>query len=247
MVLEDWNQLQAPETPGGFDCSIAVGWVTYFERSGIARWRHPRLRYAYRAPAHFVERMVTRGARLASLSFDEHLDAEVLNARAPDADLLYLVTHGGQGSAGYQTALTNGDWRLAGSHLGQKGPTVAVFDTCDLVDRSSRTWRDFWSSGTVGRRLRLVLGFSSQATVSPLTSRRGDAFAQLILAGRPFAEAWLSAATGTIWPALDHPIVIALGDDEDDARKVARTASLHDLPEPRTTDRPHVYALPEED
>lgn len=227
--------------------SVAIGWSTFFQRPLLKRIRYPRLRYAYRAPAYVLERLATHGCRLTSLQFDERLTGAAIDKQLVGVDLLYLSTHGGQGPQGYETALTNEEWRIVASQLGHGGPRVVVFDTCDLVDRRSADWRTFWMRGAVGPHLRLVLGFSSQATVSPETSRRGDAFAQLLLAGEPVARAWLRATANTGWRGLDRPVAIALGDTPQEARWIATAATMDSLPGLRTADTPFVHALPERD
>jgi hypothetical protein len=229
------------------ECSLAIGWSTFFRRPFPKQLRFPKLRYAYRAPAHVLERLTTNGGVLSVLRFDEHFGGDTLDSQLAGVDLLYLSTHGGQGSHGYETALTHEDWRISAGRLGHGGPRAVVFDTCDLVDTRSQDWPDFWKNAPFGPDLRLVLGFSSQATVSPETSCRGDAFGQLVLANEPLARAWLRAATGTIWPGLDKPIAIALGDSDEEARWFATSARLSDLRTPRAETQIHTFVLPEQD
>jgi hypothetical protein len=154
-------------------------------------------------------------------------------------DLLWVTTHGEFGRQGYQLDLHREDLPLAAARLGYGGPNVLVLDTCDAVDLSHPTWQQLWLDA-VGPDLRLVLGFSTPATVCESTSLRGRAFAQRILGGEPFASAWLDVATSSAYPGTDHPIAFALADTPQVAEQVLRTASLGNLPGPRGGSGPGV-------
>jgi Family of unknown function (DUF6345) len=215
----------APADLSGIRC--AGGWTSFHRRGLLHGLRLPRLRFAYRAPAHFVERTVRHGATLARLQFDEYLTEVTLQETFDSTDLLYLVFHGGQYSDGYHASLTATDWAIASGGFGYDGPLATVFDSCDLVDLAEVDWRLPWRN--VGPRVRLIMGFRSQASIDPTTSQRGEAFAQAILAGEPLGPAWLRCASNTTFAGLDRPVVIGFGDDPDEAERVATTATLKSL------------------
>jgi hypothetical protein len=216
--------------------NVGVAWSTYFERRGFQRLQYRRLRYAYRAPSYFLQGMLARDDHPAFLEFDEDLtgaDLSGFNASSAQLDILYVASHGMTTSSGYEVALNASDWAMMTSEFGKTGPKVVIFDTCDLVDTSSPNWINNWRTSSIGPALRLVLGFSSLATVSQRSSIRGLAFAEE-MARRPLAEAWYASIQETSYIGTDHPIAIALGDDDQDARRVLEETTIDDLPGPRT-------------
>jgi hypothetical protein len=216
---------------------LGVGWSTSFKRPWPRQVLYRQLRYAYRAPAFFAAEMVSQHAELAFMRFDDDLRVDDLDGTvgslATSVDVLYLAAHGSARNGIYRASLHDDDWTPAEMGLGSEAPAVAVFDTCDLVDLGNPRWHAEWSKPSVGRALRLVLGFASQATVSPDTTRRGAAFARNLAVGIPLASAWLRAVHDTGFAGLDVGIAIALGDDAADAERVLREATLDALPGPR--------------
>ncbi|MEA2523175.1 MAG: hypothetical protein QOF73_402 [Thermomicrobiales bacterium] len=215
---------------------IGVGWCSSFDRPLAQRLHgyrpYRRLRYAYRAPSLFLQGMLRAGADVEFVEFDGDFGTDDLVSRpGRPIDVLYVASHGMSRPDGYRLALHETDWRLA-LPFGVDGPTVAVFDTCFLVNRDDRTWWQPWLAG-LGPSLRLVLGFSSFATVGERQSERGAAFAR-DLTTMPFVAAWCAAVGHTSYPETDEPVAIAFGDDAADASHVMETASVGSLPPPRT-------------
>ncbi|WP_159425470.1 DUF6345 domain-containing protein [Streptomyces sp. fd1-xmd] len=224
---------------------LGVGWSTHFDRPWPMRIFYRRLRYAYRAPSLFVERMLDTGSSIGFLRFDEELLAEDLDGTrtslADAVDFLYLSTHGETKSADYKVVLHGADWSPAASGLGAGGPVVAVFDTCDLLDLSEVNWMDPWSQGA-GSVLRLILGFASPAAFDKSASLRGAAFAENLQAGIPIAQSWLIAVHQTSLPDTDVGVAIAIGDDDDDADYILHHSTLDNPPAPRTGSTPSIKA-----
>ena len=221
---------------------VGVGWATHFSRSGIKRLQYRRLRYAYRAPSFFLQGMIARGDNLEFVEFDEDLTSTDLNgpaALAPQVDVLYIASHGMTSNSGYQLALHGEDWTLMASTFGSTGPAVVIFDTCNLVDLRRNKWEDDWRTSAIGSALRLVLGFSSPATVSQPTSIRGSAFATE-LDRLPVAEAWYASIQSTSYVGTDRPFAIAFGEDDNDAQNILDTARIDALPGPRTSAIPGI-------
>ncbi|MEV6236619.1 DUF6345 domain-containing protein [Lentzea sp. NPDC051838] len=225
---------------------IGVGWSTHFPRRGVlnqARCR--RLRYAYRAPSFVTEEMVADGSELTFLKFDEGLAISELdgtnNALASNVDFFYVASHGTCATPPqYKLILHGGEWPITGADLGVNGPSVATFDTCDLVDLKHARWKAPWE--TAGAQLRLLLGFASAATVAENSTRRGLEFSQKIIAGDPIAQAWLQAVHHNSYQGTDLGIAIAFGDSDKDVDWVLYDMTLGDLPCPRSTGTPVIAA-----
>ena len=227
--------------------SAGAGWCTHF--SGTRRvLRHRRLRYAYRAPSFFADEWLRGGNRIEFLRFDESVDACDFDgtqaALAEHVDVLYIATHGSNNAAGYRTILHGSDWEPALGGFGPNGPSVVIFDTCDLVSLSNRNWNVPWEVPTVGRALRLVLGFSTPATVGQATSVRGRGFVQNLLAGDTFVDAWMGCIVGTSYQGTDQPVAIAFGDSATDARTVLVSARLNNIPGARGNTIPTTLRYP---
>jgi hypothetical protein len=221
---------------------VGVGWSTHFARTGAARLQYRRLRYAYRAPSYFLDGMAAQKSTIDFALFDEDLDASGLTGTqslAAGVDLLYVASHGVLSPSGYNLALHAADWPLLTSSFGDPGPAVVVFDTCDLVDTRRATWMDDWRDAGVGRALRLILGFSSPATVSQQASLRGMAFASG-LGTLTISDAWLNAVQTTRYVGTDKPVALAFGDDDADAQSVLDTATIGSIPGPRSSAVPGV-------
>ena len=225
--------------------SIGIGWSSHFERPGLLSFRYRKLRYAYRAPSFFLEAILANQAEVKFLRFDEELVHEDLDGTSgkigESADLVYFASHGEYKAHGYSLALHDADWQPCAKGLGTGSLSVAVFDTCDLVDLNDTSWRDAWIS-SVGAHLRLLLGFASPATVAPDSTVRGKAFAEEIIAGNPIGHAWLDAVHENAYPGADVAVAIAFGVDTADAQWALREMTLGDLPCPRSSPSPIVTA-----
>lgn len=220
--------------------TIAAGWSTYFTKM-FRRHIYWSLRYAYRAPDFFVGAMAkpTASHTISFVSFDDDLTLDQLDGTKAKlqekADIVYFSMHGSCSGGVYSAHLHAKDWLPTHTGLGQNGPVVIVFDTCDLVDLNNPNSLNQWKGNAVGPALRLVLGFAGQADVGKDPSRRGDGFATEMLAAKPISTAWLTSAhnTSVFHQNYDYAIAIALGDDLNDAQDVLDNASLSNWPQPR--------------
>jgi Family of unknown function (DUF6345) len=217
--------------------SVGIGWSTHFPGGGLIRkLKYRRLRYAYRAPAFVAEAMVADGSTLGFLNFDERLKVADLDgtnqALACSVDFLYVASHGEYTSSStYKLILHTGEWPVSGSDLGAGAPSVAAFDTCDLLDLNDPQWPTAWQ--TAGSSLRLLLGFASPATVAADSTLRGRVFAEKILAGDPIGPAWLQAVHGNSYLDTDLGVAVGFGDSLDGADWALHDMTLSDLPKPR--------------
>jgi hypothetical protein len=235
-----------PEPPGNtmpINPSIGVGWSSHFERPGLQSLFYRKLRYAYRAPSFFLETMLGDQAHVKFLRFDEALlrdDLDGTSAQlAESADLVYFASHGECHAQGYSLILHDSDWKPCAKGLGTGSLSVAVFDTCDLVNLHDPAWREAWIA-SAGIHLRLLLGFASPATVATDSTVRGKAFAAKIISGKALGAAWLQAVHDTAYAGADVAVAIGLGSDTSDARWALHEMKLADLPRPRTPEFPTV-------
>jgi Family of unknown function (DUF6345) len=221
--------------------TLGVVWATHFQRHGLNKLWYRRLRYAYRAPSLFLEGMLASGAEVQLVTFDENLDDADLEpgGAAQQVDILYVATHGLRGSSGFELALHAGDWPLLGGGFGDHGPSIVIFDCCDLVDLGGTDWDEQWRTDKLGPELRLVLGFASPASVSLQASIRGTAFARE-LTTKPVTDAWFVSIQAGSYVGTDKPVAIAFGDDDQDARNVLDQLCIGALPGPRTSSVPGV-------
>ena len=227
--------------------TAGTAWSTHF--SGTLRaLRHRRLRYAYRAPSFFADEWLRAGFDISFLRFDESFELEDVDgtrdALAQTVDLLYVSSHGSSDNSGYRAILHGSDWVPALGGFGATKPAVAVFDTCDLLDARDQKSLTAWEVASVGLGLRLVLGFSTPATVGQATSLRGRAFVKNLVAGDSFVDAWAGAVIPTSYQGTDEPVAIALGDSQSDATSVLYHASLTAMPAPRNMPVPTAVTFP---
>jgi len=220
---------------------IGVAWSTHFPGGGwLNKIRYRRLRYSYRAPSFVAEGMTAGGNVLSFLRFDEGLTLADLDgtttALASAVDFFYVSSHGTCSSSQYKLILHSGEWPVSGADLGNLGPAVATFDTCDLVDLTDANWQAPWQ--TAGLSLRLLLGFASPATVAENSTLRGREFTAKILAGDPIGPAWLQAVHQNGYPNTDQAIALGFGDDQADADWALHDMTLADLRKPRQLDTP---------
>jgi Family of unknown function (DUF6345) len=222
---------------------VGAAWCAFFTRPGVLSplW-YRGLKHAYRGPTLFIARMRDAGYPVEFLSCDEELTLNDFNGATrrlqESADIFYLTTHGVY-AAGYSALLHKNDWRPNASDIGRAKPVVAVFDTCFLID-STTTWEPHWAVN-LGPSLRLLLGFDNLAAIDRGSALRGRAFAENLLAGDTFADAWLKAVRSTT-VRYNKAIAIAIGDDVADARSVLSSAKLTHMPGPRTSAIP-AFAL----
>ena len=226
--------------------SIGVGWSSHFKRAGIQSLFYRKLRYAYRAPAFFLEAMLANNAAVKFLRFDEALLPGDLDGTsghlAESVDLVYFASHGEYKAHSYSLILHGSDWKPCATGLGVSSLSVAVFDTCDLLDLNDSAWHNAWVSGA-GPHLRLLLGFASPATVATHSTARGKAFATKIIGGAPLGPAWLEAVHGTAYAGADLGVAVGFGDDTADAKWALDQMTLGDLPRPRSSSSPPISAV----
>ncbi|WP_112236714.1 DUF6345 domain-containing protein [Kribbella monticola] len=220
---------------------VGVAWSTYFQRPLNQRLRYRRLRYAYRAPVLFLQGMLGSGADIEVIDLDENLVGASLGrgSAAQRVDILYVATHGMTTANGFALGLHSADWSLLSGGFGAGGPAIVVFDCCNLVDLTVAQWDDVWRTAQLGPQLRLILGFSTPASVSQQASIRGTAFARE-LGLQTVTDAWFASIQNTSYVGTDRPISIALGDDDADAQYQLDNLRIGALPGPRTSAVPGV-------
>lgn len=217
--------------------NVGVAWATHFQRTGL-QW-YPRLRYGYRPASLFLQAMIEGGARSGWVGCDEQLTHLSLDVGGPaqQVDILYVSSHGGPGANGYEVALHGADWPVLGGGFGIDGPTVVVFDCCDLS-----VAKPDWETAKLGLSLRLILGFSGKASGARKAAVRGTAFADE-LNQQPIADAWCTAVQNTTVTA-EHPVAIALGDTLLDAMTVLDKMTIGALCGPRNAGTPFAATRP---
>jgi len=152
------------------------------------------------------------------------------------ATIFYITTHGIFDTTGYRACLNTADWFPNFSGIVGQSVVVAVFDTCFLID-STLSWRNIWASTNFGTSLRLLLGFDNLAELGRGNAWRGYAFAENLINGQTFVDAWFAAvATNTV--VSNKAIAIGIGDSQTDAQHVLSTASLAAMPAARSTAAP---------
>ena len=72
----------------------------------------------------------------------------------------------------------------------------------------------------------LVLGFEGEASGDRDSAQRGQAFVDLLRAGRTFVDAWALAVLITNTTRTDVPVALALGGSEAQARLILNTWTL---------------------
>jgi hypothetical protein len=188
--------------------------------------------------------MLSGTATLKFMRFDEDFqvsDLDGTNNRIADSvDLLYVSTHGQSDISGYRVALRDADWAPCASGFGDAGPSVAIFDTCDLLNLRDPEWYKPWITSKVGHSLRLLLGFASAATVAQTTTKRGHDFAKSILSGMPIGPAWLDVVHHIGYSGMDLGIAVGFGANLSDAEWSLNRMTLKDLPARRTRSTPSV-------
>src|SRR4051794_23123513 len=102
--------------------SLGIGWSSHFKRSGLKSLLYRKLRYAYRAPAFFAEGMLSHGANISFLRFDEALkkaDLDGTSGRLADSvEFFYCASHGEYKTSSYSLILNQADWTPSLTGLG---------------------------------------------------------------------------------------------------------------------------------
>lgn len=216
----------------------AGAWCVFFNHSGLLnRLRRRRLAYAYRPAGLFLAKMTAAGHHSSVVGCDDTLELKNLDGSAghvDDAgDVFYLSTHGRflRGS-GYSAILHSTIWTPGASGLGVSRLIVGVFDTCSLID-GSMNWQSQWQSAQLASTVRILLGFDGPAPGDKGSAQRGAAFADELLAGKTFADSWLTAVKSTLVPGTGVPVALGFGGSTTDATNVLATARLSSLPTPR--------------
>jgi Family of unknown function (DUF6345) len=154
-------------------------------------------------------------------------------------DILYVMTHGNFGTQGYAVELNASQWLPAVTGIGTgtgSRLSVAIFDTCHLIN-SSQNWESEWTKHrALGNSLRLILGFEGTVAIDQGSALRGKAFADELLSGKTFVDAWLVATDATIKydPQYKMAVAIGIGDTAQDASAIITTASLAHMPAARS-------------
>jgi hypothetical protein len=216
--------------------TIGVAWCTFFKRSF---WKQPGdLRDAYRAPSLFASKMQAAGHGVEFVVCDEPLevaDFDGTRRRLQDhVDLLYLSSHGTFSAVGYDALLYLTDWAPRATGIGQARLRVVVFDTCELIKTATNpNWQAVWGAANLGTSLRLMLGFDGTAALDRKSAERGRTFAENLLKGSTFADAWITAVSRHIRSQYRRAVAIGVGDTMTEAQTALNTASLAAMPAAR--------------
>jgi len=216
--------------------TIGLAWCTFFKRSF---WKHRGdLRDAYRAPGLFATKMQAAGHGIEFVVCDEPLevaDFDGSKRRLQDSvDLLYVLSHGAFSAAGYDALLHLADWSPGATGIGHGRLRVVVFDTCELIKTAAiPNWQGVWGAAVLGTSLRLLLGFDGTAVIDRGSAERGKAFAENLLAGGTFSDAWRAAVSRHVKSQYRRSVAIGVGDTVGDAQAVLNTASLAAMPTAR--------------
>ena len=149
------------------------------------------------------------------------------------AEIFYFTTHGEFYKSGYEALLNTNNWSPSATGIGSGRTVVAIFDTCYLID-STQDWRAIWSTTNFGRALRLILGFDNLAAIDRGHALRGFAFADNLISGGTFVDAWFKAVASTTPKPHNKAVAIGIGDSQHDAENVLSMASLAKMPPART-------------
>lgn len=231
---------------------VGAAWCGFYKRpgllSGLKYWALP---HANRGPSLFLHTMRDAGHDIGLLSCDESLElTDFSSAQArygskkihESAEIFYLMTHGLFDGKGYRACLYDQDWWPSVTGLGGGNTVITVFDTCYLID-SSLNWRAIWTGANPGPTLRLMLGFDNLAAADRGTALRGKAFAENLLKGQTFVDAWFAAVSATT-SVYNKAVAIGIGETPADARRVLQTASLAAMPGPRMGSPIYLEMLP---
>jgi hypothetical protein len=247
------DRLQRRRPPGGSKMvNVGAAWCGFYNRPGLlSRLKYRALPHANRGPSLFLHTMRDAGHEVKLLSCDESLELADFSTAQPryglqkiheSASIFYLMTHGLFDGKGYRACLCDKDWWPSITGLGGGNTVVAVFDTCFLID-STLNWQAIWAAANPSPKLRMMLGFDNLAGADRGTALRGKAFAENLLKGQTFVDAWFAAVSATT-PVYNKAVAIAIGDTPADAMSVLQTASLKAMPGPRTSSHASWGMLP---
>jgi len=227
---------------GGFvrNFNIGILWCTFFKRR---TWHQFSLHLpdAYRPPSLFASVMRENGYNVQFLLCDEFLDVTDLDGtkrKLPDnVDLLYFLTHGELSKSGFEALLHTVNWQPGGpGGIGDSKLSVAVFDACHLINTSKKKdATSVWGAANLGPTLRLLLGFDGPANLDQDMAKRGKAFAENLIKGKTFADAWLQAVNST--SQSNKPVAIGIGDSKSAASSILNSARLVNTPAARPQGR----------
>src|SRR5436309_482398 len=136
---------------------IGILWCSYFNRSF---WSSPgKLEHAYRPPTLFASKMRDGGHEVQFLLCDEILHISDLDGTSrtlqDGVQVLYVMTHGEFLMTGYEVGLHQTNWKPGTTGIGQNNLTVAIFDTCELIDTAKiSNWQSVWGTSILGPNLR---------------------------------------------------------------------------------------------
>jgi hypothetical protein len=179
--------------------------------------------------------MQKAGHGVQLLVCDEELTTSDLDGKKAtlhdDVEFLYVTTHGTFTQSGFEIFLNTSNWIV--KSLGQKNLSVAVFDTCWLIDRT-QAWKQIWAGSGIGSKLRLLLGFEGQTVIDRGLALRGKGFAENLTAnGNTFADAWINAVrANAVTPYAKQntkAVAIGIGKDVADAKLMLDTMSLANM------------------
>ena len=232
--------------------NVGAVWCGFYNRPGwLSGLKYPALPHANRGPSLFLQTMRDAGHTVGLLSCDESLELTDFNTAQArygsqkiheSAEIFYLMTHGLFDGKGYRACLYDQDWWPSVTGLGGGKTVVAVFDTCFLID-STLKWPAIWAAANPSPTLRLMLGFDNLAGATRGTALRGKAFAENLLKGQTFVEAWFAAVSATT-PLYNKAVAIGIGETKVDAMGVLQQASLAAMPGPRMGSQIHFEMLP---
>src|SRR4029077_1854112 len=221
---------------------IGILSCTFFEGSW---WSGPaNLPAAYRPPALFASAMRQAGHRIEFLYCDEEFQLKNLDGSArrlqDSVDILYVMTHGEFTANSYRVVLNKEHWLPSVTGIGDQRLSVVIFDTCYLID-PAQDWSKAWQA-KIGPNLRLIHGFEGPAAIDNGTALRGSAFATGLVGGKTFADAWKDAVHSMVATRSQYSkgITIGIGDDEQDADDVLKTATLGNMKGPRSSATPYL-------
>jgi hypothetical protein len=224
--------------------TVTVVWCVFFNRGLLGKLKYRALKYGYRAPSLFAGKMRDAGHDIQSVVCDEKLELKhfQMDRVHENATIFYISTHGIFDPSGYRACLNAVDWSPAVTGSGSNKTAVAVFDTCFLID-STLAWQAMWAKANPGHSLRLMLGFDNVAAGGRGDALRGYAFAENLVKGQTFVDAWFAAVASTT-PVYNKAVAIGIGDSAVDAVHVLDTASLAAVPGPRSGPAPHFELRP---
>jgi hypothetical protein len=217
----------------------AGAWCVAFNHSGfLNKLRRRKLAYAYLPTGLFLTKMQAAGYSTAVVGCDHTFEVGNVDGSIGHVDdtgeIFYLSSHGRfVAGSGYDAILHSTLWAPGASGLGISRLVVAVIDTCSLID-GKLNWKQEWQNATIAPSVRLLLGFDGSAPGDKGSSQRGAAFADELLSGKTFADAWLIAVKNSLVSGTGTPVAIGVGDTAASAQSVLSTAAISSMPPARS-------------